>query len=90
VDLISVLANVVMRIPTIFCIVPTTVPRRNVDHQNTATFSIMVPVVVIVVVVVVVIVVVVIIIVVVVVVIIIIVVVIIVVIIVVGRVVSTD
>jgi len=53
VDLISVLANVVMRIPTIFCIVPTAVPRRNVDHQNTATFSIMVPVVVIVVVVVV-------------------------------------
>ena len=36
-DLISVLANVVMRIPTIFCIVPTAVPRRNVDHQNTAT-----------------------------------------------------
>jgi len=87
VDLISVLANVVMRIPTIFCIVPTTVPRRNVDHQNTATFSIMVPVVVIVVVVIVVVVIIVVVIIVVVVVII---VVVIVVIIVVGRVVSTD
>jgi len=79
VDLISVLANVVMRIPTIFCIVPTAVPRRNVDHQNTATFSIMVSVVVVVVVVIVVVVVVVIVIVV-----------IVVVIVFIGRVVSTD
>jgi len=84
VDLISVLANVVMRIPTIFCIVPTTVPRRNVDHQNTATFSIMVPVVVIVVVVVVVVVVVIVIVVIIVVVI------VVIIVVVVGRVVSTD
>jgi len=83
VDLISVLANVVMRIPTIFCIVPTAVPRRNVDHQNTATFSIMVPVVVVIVVVVIVVIVVII-------VVIIVVVVIVVVVVVVRRVVSTD
>jgi len=83
VDLISVLANVVMRIPTIFCIVPTAVPRRNVDHQNTATFSIMVSVVVVVVVIVVVVIIIV-------VVVIVVVIIVVVVIAVVGRVVSTD